>query len=100
MGEAQGAGVGVKTPYAEPGGELPRHMIISVSLSYQHLIGLLGNIVNEIFGDKLTPENVETFSKIAILCPKNDDVDKQNEEVLQILEGHMWTYLTSDSLIS
>src|SRR5258705_13992848 len=86
--------------HLNPAGELSWYMIISISLSYQHLIGLLGNIVNAIFGGKLTPENVETFSKIAILCPKNDDVDKKNEEVLQILHGHIWIYLSSDSVIS
>jgi hypothetical protein len=57
-----------------------------------------GSIVKEIFGDKLTPDDVERFSKMAILCPKNSDVDAINEEVLNILEGETVTYLSSDSI--
>jgi hypothetical protein len=57
-----------------------------------------GSIVTAIFGDKLTPGDVEKFSKMAILCPKNSDVDAINEEVLNILEGETITYLSSDSI--
>jgi len=35
---------------------------------------------------------------MAILCPKNSDVDNINEEVLELLEGAPVTYLSSDSI--
>ncbi|XP_053570386.1 uncharacterized protein LOC128660512 [Bombina bombina] len=35
---------------------------------------------------------------MAILCPKNTDVDKINEEVLSLLEGESSTYLSTDSI--
>jgi hypothetical protein len=57
------------------------------------------SLIKDIFGDKLTPETVEGFSKMAILCPKNSDVDKINEEVLKILEGESQTYLSTDSIV-
>lgn len=57
------------------------------------------SIVEEIFGKKLTVQDVHKFSKMAILCPKNVDVDKINEDVLDILEGEKVTYLSSDSIV-
>ena len=56
------------------------------------------NIVKDIFGEKLAPENVEAFSKMAILCPTNHEVDTINEKVLDILEGEKKTYLSTDSI--
>jgi len=56
------------------------------------------SLITDIFGDILTPQNASSFSKMAILCPKNSDVDKVNEEVLYILEGQVRTYLSSDSI--
>jgi ATP-dependent DNA helicase PIF1 len=58
-----------------------------------------GQIVEEIFGTALTIEDIPHFSKIAILCPKNSDVDQINEEVLSILEGDTTTYLSSDAIV-
>ena len=57
-----------------------------------------GSLIKEIFGERLTPENVTSFSKMAILCPKNSDVDAINEEVLNLLTGDSVTYLSSDSI--
>src|SRR5579863_25140 len=58
------------------------------------------NIMKDIFGDMLTPENVEEFSKMAILCPTNENVDKINEDILNILLGESVNYFSSDSLIT
>ncbi|XP_021968097.1 uncharacterized protein LOC110863154 [Folsomia candida] len=58
------------------------------------------NIVRDIFEDSLTPENVETFSSRAILCPTNADVDKSNDQVLDILIGDNKTYISTDSLMT
>jgi len=57
-----------------------------------------GSIVSEIFGDHIELKDIPKFSKTAILCPKNCDVDIVNEEVLNILEGDNSSYLSSDSI--
>uniref|UniRef100_A0A8C5MTH3 ATP-dependent DNA helicase n=1 Tax=Leptobrachium leishanense TaxID=445787 RepID=A0A8C5MTH3_9ANUR len=56
------------------------------------------SIVKEIYGDHLHPDDISTFEKTAILCPKNCDVDIINEEVLSLLEGESYTYLSTDSI--
>jgi ATP-dependent exoDNAse (exonuclease V) alpha subunit len=58
-----------------------------------------GDIVKDIFGDTLTQENVEEFSKMAILSPTNRNVDILNQQVLDILEGESKTYKSFDSLM-
>lgn len=35
---------------------------------------------------------------MAILCPKNIDVDEINEKVLDLFDGSVSTYLSSDSI--
>ncbi|XP_030069217.1 uncharacterized protein LOC115476778 [Microcaecilia unicolor] len=57
-----------------------------------------GDIVNAVFGEKITAATVYNFAKKAILCPKNAHVDKINKAVLNILEGETITYLSSDSI--
>ncbi|UYV73535.1 hypothetical protein LAZ67_10004016 [Cordylochernes scorpioides] len=44
-----------------------------------------------------TPELVETMSQRAILCPKNDDVHKMNDQVMDLIVGDYHTYLSDDS---
>jgi hypothetical protein len=56
------------------------------------------SLVTEIYGHTLNLESAEQFSKRAILCPKNEDADKINEEVLSILDGEWKTYISSDSI--
>jgi hypothetical protein len=56
------------------------------------------SLIQEIFGDKLCVEDVGKFSKMAILCPKNSDVDQINEEVLNLLDGEVVSYLSTDSI--
>ena len=56
------------------------------------------SLIKEIFGERLFPQDVTNFSRRAILCPKNINVDKINEEVLDILEGQAVTYLSTDSI--
>ena len=45
------------------------------------------SLVHEIFEGLLHVENIQSFSKHAILCPKNADVGFWNEEALMRLEG-------------
>jgi len=59
-----------------------------------------GSIVNEVYGECLEDSDIEKFQNTAILCPRNDDVDGINAEVLNILKGEPKTYLSSDSLVS
>jgi len=78
--------------------------IKSVSEKPEHTIEIpanivcKGSIVSEVFGDHIKLSDVSKFAKIAILCPKNSDVDNVNEEVLNLLEGESLTYLSSDSI--
>lgn len=56
------------------------------------------SLITEIFGEKLLAAECKSFSKMAILCPKNSDVDDTNEQVLNILEGDSVKYLSTDSI--
>jgi hypothetical protein len=56
------------------------------------------SIVKDIFGDSLTLEDAERFSERAILCPRNEDADLINEEVLSLLVGESICYLSCDSI--
>ncbi|UYV61151.1 hypothetical protein LAZ67_1003601 [Cordylochernes scorpioides] len=46
-----------------------------------------GDLVKEIYGDKLLPSDFEQYTDKAILCPRNVDVDDINNRVLDILEA-------------
>ncbi|UYV62407.1 hypothetical protein LAZ67_2000442 [Cordylochernes scorpioides] len=46
-----------------------------------------GDLVKEIYGDKLLPSDFEQYTDKAILCPRNVEVDDINNRVLDILEG-------------
>jgi hypothetical protein len=56
------------------------------------------SIVKDIFGDSLTPEDAEKFAQRAILCPRNEDADLINDEVLSLLTGESVCYLSCDSI--
>lgn len=56
------------------------------------------SLIKEISGDSLTPDQISSFAKKAILCPKNTDVDQTNERILGILSGVTTTYLSIDSI--
>lgn len=59
-----------------------------------------GCIVKEIFGASISIENVKLMSKRAILCPKNDSVDKINDKILEVIEGEEQIYLSCDSIVN
>ena len=46
----------------------------------------------------LLAENIKYYSDKAILCPKNVDVDKLNEEILKTLPGEGQFYLSADAV--
>ncbi|XP_030060875.1 uncharacterized protein LOC115471313 [Microcaecilia unicolor] len=56
------------------------------------------DIVTAVFGDKITADTVANFAQKTILCPKNTDADKINDNVLNILEGNTIIYLSTDSI--
>ncbi|UYV62947.1 hypothetical protein LAZ67_2002586, partial [Cordylochernes scorpioides] len=58
------------------------------------------DIVREIFGDTITPELIETMSQRAILCPKNDNIHKMNDQVMDLIVSEYHTYLSDDSVVS
>ena len=66
--------------------EIPDHLICE------------GSLIKEIFGDSLSGQDIEKYSTIAILTPKNTDVDDINEEVLSLLDETIVTYLSTDSI--
>ncbi|GBO15888.1 hypothetical protein AVEN_158199-1 [Araneus ventricosus] len=58
---------------------------------------LRDSIVDENFGSSVT--DMENLSEKAILCPKNEDTLKINEQVWKKLSGQNKTYFSSDSII-
>jgi ATP-dependent DNA helicase PIF1 len=52
----------------------------------------------DIFGDSLTPVDAEGFAQRAILCPRNEDADLINEELLSLLVGESICYPNCDSI--
>nr|KAF6314930.1 hypothetical protein mMyoMyo1_008704 [Myotis myotis] len=59
-----------------------------------------GSIIEATFGNTIFIDNIKNVSKRAILCPKNEHVQKLNEEILDILDGDFHTYLSDDSIDS
>ena len=72
-------------------------------------------IVKWVYGDKPRPlpvvgrcprnqykrilkENIEYYKDKAILCPKNEDVDKLNETIMKTLPGEGQVYLSADAV--
>ncbi|KAM0734113.1 ATP-dependent DNA helicase PIF1 [Formica fusca] len=58
------------------------------------------SLITEIFGDKITKEQIRENSDRAILCPKNEDTFKINDEILSLMEGEEKEYLSIDSIVS
>ncbi|KMQ86402.1 hypothetical protein RF55_14615, partial [Lasius niger] len=58
------------------------------------------SIITEIFGDRITKEQIRDNPDRAILCPKNEDTFKINDEILRLMEGEKKKYLSIDSIIS
>ncbi|XP_024875683.1 uncharacterized protein LOC112457046, partial [Temnothorax curvispinosus] len=59
-----------------------------------------GSLISEIFGDKITMEQVRDNHDRAILCSKNEDTFKINDEILHLMEGEKKEYLSIDSIMS
>ncbi|XP_071652233.1 uncharacterized protein [Temnothorax longispinosus] len=57
------------------------------------------SIITEIFDDRITMEQRENPDR-AILCPKNEDTFKINDEILRLMEGEEKEYLSIDSIVS
>ncbi|GBN45335.1 hypothetical protein AVEN_233026-1 [Araneus ventricosus] len=55
------------------------------------------SIVDEMFGSFVS--DMENLSEKAILCPKNEDSLKIDEQVLKKLPGQNKTYFSADSII-
>lgn len=56
------------------------------------------DIVKEIFCKNISIDMVKSMSNRAILCPLNEDVDKLNEKVMEIMEGEFMIYLSDDTV--
>ncbi|KAK1342210.1 hypothetical protein QTO34_016968 [Cnephaeus nilssonii] len=59
-----------------------------------------GSIIEATFGNSIPIDNTKNISKRVILCPKNEHVQKLSEEILDILDGDVHTYLSDDSIDS
>ncbi|CAL8141391.1 unnamed protein product [Orchesella dallaii] len=57
-----------------------------------------GSLIQEIFGDRISVENIDSFTRRASLCPKNIDVDKINAEIIELIDGESRTYLSDDEI--
>ncbi|XP_011883744.1 PREDICTED: ATP-dependent DNA helicase PIF1-like [Vollenhovia emeryi] len=58
------------------------------------------SLITEICGDRITMEQVRQNQDRAILCPKNEDTFKINDEILRLMEGDEKEYLSIDSIMS
>ncbi|KAK1343799.1 hypothetical protein QTO34_014352 [Cnephaeus nilssonii] len=58
-----------------------------------------GSIIEATFGNSISIDNIKNISKCEIR-PKNEHVQKLNEEILDILDGDFHTYLSDDSIDS
>ncbi|KAK1343661.1 hypothetical protein QTO34_014214 [Cnephaeus nilssonii] len=68
--------------------EIPHEMIFN------------GSMIKATFVNSISIDNIKNISKRAILCPKNEHVQKLNEEIFDILDGDFHTYLSDDSIDS
>jgi len=59
-----------------------------------------GSLIKDIFGDKITAQDVRENPDRAILCPKNEDTFQINDEICRLMEGADKTYLSIDSIVS
>ncbi|XP_071581450.1 ATP-dependent DNA helicase PIF1-like [Temnothorax nylanderi] len=59
-----------------------------------------GSLITEIFGEKITMEKIMENPDRAILCPKNEDTFKINDNILGLMEGEEKEYLSIDSIES
>lgn len=57
-------------------------------------------LITEIFGDRITMELIKENPDRAILCPKNEDTFKINDEILGLMEGREKEYLSIDCIVS
>ncbi len=73
------------------------HLSEDILEIFQDLLST-GKIVGEIYGKSLSAADMHQFSNRAILSPKNEHVDQINARVLEILQGDLVTYLSSDSI--
>jgi len=58
------------------------------------------NIANDIFLNRILPDEVYGLKDQAILCPKNQQCDSINTEIINRIEGRLETYYSVDSVVS
>ncbi|XP_053164971.1 LOW QUALITY PROTEIN: uncharacterized protein LOC128350599 [Hemicordylus capensis] len=56
------------------------------------------DIVRQVFRNNVQVQDVPKIANRSILCPKNNDVETINDQVLNILEGEKNTYLSADTI--
>ena len=56
-----------------------------------------GNIIQDIFGSALDPSSPLHYANSAILCPRNEDIYKLNEDILKLLPDSSTTYYSIDT---
>ena len=49
--------------------------------------------------NSILKNNINYYRDKAVLCPKNADVDKLNEELMKRLPGREQTYLSADAVV-
>jgi hypothetical protein len=57
-----------------------------------------GDLVKEIFGDKITDQNIESMQNRVILAPTNLEVDEINSKILDLIGGEEKVYLSIDDI--
>ncbi|CAF3306522.1 unnamed protein product [Rotaria socialis] len=77
-------------------GELPSNEYDEIDLPRSRMLD--GNLVDEIFGQHISINDIPTLYNRTILCPKNQHSFLVNEEVLQRLPGTETTYTSVDDV--
>jgi hypothetical protein len=57
-----------------------------------------GDLVNEIFGQKINDRNIKQMMNRAILAPTNREVDEINAKALSLVEGEEMIYYSTDEI--
>ena len=80
-------------------GELPLHPELGADM-IEILSDMIceGNLIDEIFGEVINEENIDVMAKRAILCPRNDDTLKINDEILKRMPGEARVYASADTV--
>jgi len=81
-------------------GKLPHHKIVDGAIEIPPEFIIEDSVIDFIYGQQFSAQDVECLSDRAILCPKNDSTSEINDEIVERLEGVSKTYISIDTVES